>query len=930
VADLGTGSALPSDTVTFLLTDIEGSTRLWQAHAQAMGTAIARHDALILAAVENHGGRLLKKKGEGDSTFAVFPRATNAVAAALAAQRALVVEPWPDDVRLRVRIALHTGEAELRDGDYFGNTVNRAARLRGIAHGGQVLLSSATADLVRDGLPDNARLIELGLHRLPDLGRAEAVFGLAHPDLPAEFPALRSLDELPGNLPMQLTSFVGREHELELVASALRTSRLVTLTGTGGVGKTRLAVHVAAAALADFTDGAWLCELAAAADPESMLQVVAMSLGLNPTQGASLAASIAEYVGPRQLLIVFDNCEHLLDPVEALAEMLLERCQHMRIIATSREALDVPGERVIRLRSLAVPEVGASLEDLLHVEATRLFIERAEAIGVGRTFGSEDSAAIVEICRRLDGIPLAIELAAARVVALSPVEIAGLLDERFRLLTGGRRAAVERHHTLRATVDWSYSLLSDTERLVFERLGVFPATFDPAAAQAVAGDGLESWDVIDALTSLVTKSMLVADRAPVGPTRYQMLETLRQYARECLDASGAADTCRRRHAEHFAAVSREISATFRAGGDITRGYMALDDVDNFRSAVFWALDSLSDDDGELAIQIIAHLFGLLGAEVWTGIGPWAERSVDRAQRSSPGLRTGALAAASVNAFYRGEFRLSHELALDALRDGVAPDCPHRCGAHTALLMTTRPENIPAVIAEGIASLDALDAGPMDYAGMHSTAAGFAAQAGDLELARVHADRALRLGRESRQPWIIGRGLYLAALTIWQADPGNAIAALEEGSQAMRGEPNDPSLSRAVALAAQVRAVLNDSREAAELLHEAVMLGHRGGDRPALATALDRGIQVLASIGDRESSAVLAGIVTQGLFARMRPLPVHEVPDRQRALDDVEAVLGTNQFELAVARGAAMSYDEAVTFAADALQRYLQSASPGAH
>ncbi|HUM00301.1 MAG TPA: adenylate/guanylate cyclase domain-containing protein, partial [Mycobacterium sp.] len=497
-------SDLPGGTVTFLLTDVEGSTRLWEAHPRAMERALACHERIVSEAVAAHQGNLLKQKGEGDSTFAVFARASDAAAAALACQRALQSEGWPDGIELRVRMAIHTGEAELRDGDYFGPAVNRTARLRATAHGGQVVMSQATADLVRDRLPDGAALNDLGAHRLPDLGRPEMVFGLTYSDLTSTFPPLRSLNAFPGNLPVQLTSFVGRDRELKLIAEALRSARLVTLTGTGGVGKTRMAVHAAANLLTEYPDGAWLCELAAVADPVSMLQVVAVSLGLAPRTGRpSQADDIAEFIGGRHLLLVLDNCEHLLDASADLVEGLLARCPYVRVLATGREALDVPGEQVIRLRSLPLPETGATLEELAQVDATRLFVERAAAVGSQLRFEPSDAVPIVEICRRLDGIPLAIELAAARVVALSPSEIADLLDERFRLLTGGRRASVGRHHTLRATLDWSYSLLSDTEQVVFDRLGVFPATFDAAAAVKVAGEAIETWDVIDALSSLV-------------------------------------------------------------------------------------------------------------------------------------------------------------------------------------------------------------------------------------------------------------------------------------------------------------------------------------------------------------------------------------------------------------------------------------------
>jgi predicted ATPase len=457
-------------------------------------------------------------------------------------------------------MGLHTGEAELRGGDYFGTAVNRAARLVAVGHGGQIICSSATAEV---GDSDTG-LVDLGEHRLRDLDRPMHVFQIGD----GSFPPLRSLNAFPGKLPVQLTSFVGRQEELVSVTKAVEASRVVTLTGTGGVGKTRLALQVAADLVTSFPDGVWLCELAAAVDRESILQVVATALGYVPVPGADLEAGIAKFVGSRLLLMMLDNCEHLLDPAAELAETTLGRCPNLVILATSREALDVRGERVIRMRSLAVPPAGASLDHLADFDAARLFLDRAEATGADAVLGPQDGPAIAEICQRLDGIPLAIELAAARVIALAPGEIAARLDERFRLLTGGRRAPVERQHTLRATLDWSYALLSEREQAVFDRLGVFPASFDAAAAQAVAAaGGVEPWDVLDALTSLVAKSMLNADRGAAGSTRYQMLESLRHYARERLDASGAADEARRGHARHYAAVVVEIISGLRGADE---------------------------------------------------------------------------------------------------------------------------------------------------------------------------------------------------------------------------------------------------------------------------------------------------------------------------------------------------------------------------
>lgn len=895
---------LPTGTVTFLLTDVEGSTRLWEANGDAMGRALAIHDQIIADSITGHRGALLKQKGEGDSAFGVFFRVSDAVAAAVACQQAMASQDWPDGIQLRVRVAVHTGEAELRDGDYFGPTVNRTARLRGTAHGGQIVMSQAAADLVRDQLRDGTVLNDLGVHRLPDLGRPETVYGLIHPSLPSSFPPLRSIDAFPGNLPIQVTSFVGRDREMALIAAALSSARLITLTGTGGVGKTRLAVQTAAEMLAQFSDGVWLCELAAVSDPASMLQAVAVGLGMALGSGSLRGEDIADFIGSRRMLVVLDNCEHLLDASADLVDRLLARCPRVCILATSREALDVTGEQVVRLRSLE------------RVDATKLFVERAAAVGANAQFSPSDETPIADICLRLDGIPLAIELAAARIVALSPSEIAGHLDERFRLLTGGRRASLERHHTLRAAVDWSYSLLEATERSVFDLLGVFPSTFDAQAAIAVAGDGIENWDVVDALSSLVAKSMLVADRAPSGSTRYQMLETLRHYARERLDAAGIADACRRHHAQHYAGLTHEALEAVQVAGEEQWLVRMAQEIDNLRAAVMWSLDATDEADGELSLQIIADVTAC-SFEDWSGVWMWAELAIERARRSRPVLRSMVLAVASSSAFYRADYVTAHELAREALSDGVVSGSPAPELPYMALMVSSRPQRMRAILAEGLAAVEAIGAGPYSHARLHSTAAGCAAQHGDLEFAVAHAKETLRIGLERHRRSVATLGQYLVALTTWRSSPDDALAGLEAS-----GYTSDFSATlrgRALALAAQLRATKGDADGAISALKQAIPATHRYGELSGIATTFDRGIHVLTDLGHDELAAVLGGIATEGVFADTFGVPAHELPDRQRALERLQLNLGAERYAAAVARGAAMSYDEALESTTRALE-----------
>ena len=561
----GAPRELPAGTVTFLFTDLEGSTRLLEAHPAAYRNAVRRHHDLLRSAVEGHGGVVFETVG--DAVYAAFAQATDAVAAALAGQLALRREDWGalGEGALRARMGLHTGEVVAQGGHYFGAPLYRAGRLLPAAHGGQVVLTGATAELIADALPAEAALHDLGEHRLRDLARPVRVFQLGHPDLPAEFPPLRTLDALPHNLPLQLTSFVGREREQADVRRLLDATRLLTLTGPGGTGKTRLALQVAADALEAHPDGVWLAELGALADPALVPQAVAAAVGVREEPGRPLVATLTDALRPKRLLLVLDNCEHLLDACARLADALLRACPHATVLATSREALGIAGETAWRVPSLSLPaprdaEPPLPPEALTRYEAVRLFVDRAVAAQPAFRVTAQNAPAVVQVCRRLDGIPLALELAAARVRVLPPVQLLGRLEDRFRLLTGGSRTALERHQTLQATVDWSYDLLSAQEQTLFDRLSVFAGGWTLEAAEHVcASGGVDEDDVLDLLTRLVDKSLVLAEEAAGGVARYRLLETLRQYGQHKLAAAGAAAPLRGRHAGVYLALAEALA-----------------------------------------------------------------------------------------------------------------------------------------------------------------------------------------------------------------------------------------------------------------------------------------------------------------------------------------------------------------------------------
>ncbi len=582
---------LPSGTVTFLFTDVEGSTRLWEQFPDAMRPVLARHDDALRHAIEQHGGRIIKTTGDG--VHAAFDTAANGVASALAAQQALEAAAWEEigPHRLRVRMGLHTGEAEERSGDYYGPALNRAARLASVAHGGQTLLSATAADLVRDQLPDAASLRDLGEHRLRDLVRSERVYQLVHPALPANFPPLRSVDAFPNNLPVQLTSFIGRERELQEARERLASARLLTLIGPGGTGKTRLSLQLAADLLPSFSDGVWLAELATLTDPALVLQSVASIFRLREQLGMPLDELLTDYLREKDVLLILDNCEHLVDACAQLVDHLLRTSVRLKIIASSREALGIAGETVYRVPPLSLPERGESTrEALAQSESAQLFVERAAAAKPRFTLTVQNAEPIAQICRRLDGIPLALELAAARVTTFSPEQIASHLDDRFRLLTGGSRTALPRQQTLRALIDWSYELLPDEERCLLRRLSVFAGGWSYEAAEAVCAD----LNVLELLTQLVNKSLIIVDDEAVEP-RYHLLETVRQYARDKLLDLGETEAARSKHFDYFFALAKRASAklqSFGASEWITR----LDlEHDNLRAAMQWALENRLED-----------------------------------------------------------------------------------------------------------------------------------------------------------------------------------------------------------------------------------------------------------------------------------------------------------------------------------------------
>jgi predicted ATPase/class 3 adenylate cyclase/DNA-binding CsgD family transcriptional regulator len=743
--------SLPIGTVTFLLCDVEGSTRHWQRDREAMGAAVARVYALLDEAITAHGGVRPVEQGEGDSVVAAFSRASDAVLAARSAQLALHAEVWATREPVRVRMAVHTGDAAMRDeGNYMGATIIRTARLRAIAHGGQVLLSSVTRDLAIDQLGSTIDLVPLGTHRLKDLARPEDVWQITDPELPSEFPPLLSLDVVPNNLPVQLSTFIGRLDEIATVAALVRSNRLVTIMGTGGAGKTRLSQQVAAEVSDLFDNGTWWVELVAASEGESVPVAVAAVIGARLPSGTPPVDALVSSIGNRRMLVVLDNCEHVIADAARLVDSLLRRCPNLTVLTTSRTALDVPGELTWRVPALSLPPARGrvSIDALGQFDAVRLFADRAKRVRPNFVLNDDNGADVAEICHQLDGIPLALELAAARCRSMSPTQIKEGLTDSLRILTGGARTVLPRQQTLEASIEWSYSLLLDADRALLCRLSVFVGGFTLGAAEVVAADHdphqrlVGSLDVLDGLDRLVEQSLVTMDEAAVTGTRYRLLETVRQYAERKLIDCGEQEVFRDAHSTYYRAMFAEFTGRHRE---------RLADADNALAALR-RLSSVGskEDHADALVPIVMTLLGTPRTAEF-------ETLIDECVRRFDG--EGSLALANVLLI---RSRLRHF-------SGRVEDS--RADAQTALAIAETSDNADRTLA------DALNLLGNSYLFSNSALA-----IEHLERAVVHAARS-KAWLGAIDSWNGLSGAFLSS-----AQPERAAAALDEQAAIERLHP----------------------------------------------------------------------------------------------------------------------------------------------
>jgi predicted ATPase len=866
--------------VTYLFTDVEGSTRRWEADADGMRNSLAVHDKVLRSAIEAHEGWLFKHTGDGICAAFASPR--SAVDAAVAAQR---------ELGLPVRMGIATGEAQLRDGDYFGPVLNRAARVMAAGHGGQILVADSTAILL-----SGMDLLDLGPRRLRDVPTPVGVFQIRAPGLRTEFPPLRALDTNPGNLRCTPTSFIGRASEVAEVEAALRAHRLVTLTGVGGVGKTRLATEVAARLVNEFPDGVWFFELAAVTDPTSMPDAVAAVLGITQQPGTSVSDSVAAALEGRLRLLVFDNCEHVVDSVADLVETILAASATVKVLATSREGIGVADEKLWRVPSL---DVGAAVE---------LFVERAHSVTSGLL--ADETTAVEDVCRRLDGIPLAIELAASRMASMTAAEVRDRLDDRFKLLVGSRRG-LERHQTLRQAVAWSYDLLDDSQKALLERCSVFAGGFDIQSTCAVAGfDDIDDYDdyaVLDLLDALTRKSLLVADRSS-GRTRFSMAETIRQFAEEQLAARGVADEVRAAHARHFAQREIDIMALW----DSPRQREAYDwftlELANLRAAFRWAADQ-GDLNVAAPIATYAAWFGFL-TENCEPIA-WAEELIEPARAIDHPQLTALYVVAS-NCYMAGRidqgirYTEAAQRAISSGSDRVPYGAEGFLGG--AYVAVGQPERwirwCRAQLAGGL-DTHALATASL-IVGLSVT--------GSFDDAMAAANGLIDAAEATGNPFVLSWALLAHGLAIRNADPVRSLVALRRGLAIAQDTGNRANLTH-LALNLCFEANHGDPLAAFDNFTVAIGNYHDTGN-----TYMIRGpLGLLAALFDRlgryETAATIAGFAVPSPLAA---LPV--MAEFGTAITHLRNVLGEATYESLARKGETMTTAAMVTYAYDQIDQ----------
>jgi predicted ATPase/class 3 adenylate cyclase/Tfp pilus assembly protein PilF len=910
----------PTGTVTFLFTDIEGSTRMWESSPQAMQAALARHDEILRWAIEERGGYVFKTVG--DAFCCAFWTATDALDAALEVQRTLFEEEWQQTGPLRVRMALHTGAAEERDGDYLGPPVNRVARLLSAAHGGQVLLSLPAQELVRDQLPVGTSLMDLGERHLKDLFRPERIFQLLATELPSEFPPLRTLDAYRNNLPLQPTPLIGREKEVSEVCDLLggEATRLLTLTGPGGIGKTRLALQAAADLLDDFPDGTFFSQLATLSEAELLIPAIAETLGMKETAEQPLDESLKDYLSERRLLLVLDNFEQVLEAAPAVTE-LLAVAPGLKVLATSRTPLRLYGEHMFPVPPLSLPDLKRPppLERLRQYEAVGLFLERAQAVKPDFKVTNESAPAVAEICVRLDGLPLAIELAAARITMLPPRAMLQRLGSSLKLLTGGARDLPERQQTLRATIEWSFALLEEGEQLLFGRLAVFSGGRTLEAIEAICdAQGDLPVDAFEGISSLLDKSLLRQEEGPNGEPRFVMLETIHEFAREKLEQSGEAEEIKRLHAQYFLTLAEEAYPELKGPHQLEWLERLEAEQDNIRVAFSWALER---KEVEVALRLGGALSWFWWVRGYSEGRRWLEEALAMDGIVSPEVRAMALAGAGGLAWQQGELDRAKEACEEGL-ELIAHEGREASEAKLWLLLYL-----------GWVSLEREDYGRAKQLFEEELAlsremsdtwwiansllclSGVSHYLGNFEKATELNEESMDLFREQGDKVYLAWCLNNLAMVVYShGDLGRAGKLIEEAVALRRELGAKGDVAAFLCNLGWIALLQDDLGRAADLYRESLSLSWDTGLNPLVQDALEGLACLAAARVEAERAAQLWGAAQALHETKGIPRDPDFLAEADARIDAVRSGMGAEAWEEVWRKGQAMTLDEAVSYA----------------
>jgi predicted ATPase/class 3 adenylate cyclase len=909
-------AALPAGTVTMVFTDIEGSTALLQSLGERYAEVLADHNRLIREAFAQHDA--FERGSAGDGLYFVFASAREAVQAAVDAQLALAAHPWPEGAAVRDRMGIHTGEPRNAAEGYVGLDVHRAARICAAGHGGQILVSQTTRDLVIEDLKEPLGMVDLGAHRLRSLdGPAQRIYQVTGPGLVRDFPPPRTGDAPRNNIRLEVTSFVGREREIEQATRMLDQSSLLTLTGPGGVGKTRIGLRLARTLLDRFEDGTWIVECGSLSDPSFLLPAVVSAVGLPDPAGRSLLSTIVDQLKGKRLLLVLDDCDPVLTAAAELAEGVVRSCPSVRIVVTSREALGVPGEAILPIASLATPDNGptATTDELRSIDACRLFIDRAQSVQPSFEVTDQNARSVAQLCRRLDGIPLAIELAAARVRALPVEQVAARLDDRFRLLTGGSRTSVARHQTLRATIDWSYDLLTEPERAVLRRLSVFAAGASLEAAESVcAGDPVDALDVLDLLGRLVEKSLVFTDPTS-SEAHFRLLETVREYARGRLVEADEAEPTLRRHRDLFLALVDRASPAFFHGPEPVDWLRRLDDDhEDVRAALEWCLDQ--PGEGRSGLRIAAGLWRYweIRGHLTEGRG-WLERMLQAVGGEVSPLRADALTGAANLAFMQGDLRAAaaHQTAsLELQRAMGDPQGVEYAANNLANTWIQLGDNIRArELYEETLSIARELGDVRGEAFVSINLADLAAREGDLATAQSLEEEIVASIRRLGDRWMEAFALDAFARTAHRAGEHERARTLHVEALAILEELGDRrGVARVLTQLAELALTTGDGQRARGLLRQGLTIRQELGDMPGLASTMESLAGAVAP-DDPEAAARLDGAATSLRESIRAVVPPRIAAAHDQRLADLESRLGSERFESARREGRMMTPNEAL-------------------